>query len=1142
MDNKPEGVAWVIDPFMMIWSSFANVAGPYDENYSYDVSYDQSGNLYICGKADTAFPATAGAFQTVFGGGYTDAYVAKYSPDGSNLTYMTYIGGNSSDVARSLAATATGEVFFAGSTSSSNFPVTPGALATSNPRSVKPFIAKLNSTGNNLVYSTFACDSCYARIYALAAVSNGEVIVTGSDLHIYPFPTTPGAFMTAHAGGWDAWVARYNASGSAIQWGTHFGSSQSEDVWELAVNDLEEPYIVGTAGSMFASIPVTPGTFQGPGVGGFVTRFNANGTGLIYSSYFGTDGHLTGLDVHPTTREAYVVGFHGPGAPVTQGVIQPTFGGFEDAVIARISADGSNLIYSTYFGGSAGDFADDIAVNQAGEAYVMGFTNSLNYPYDSCQLQQGVNGFNDVFLLHLDPQGENLLCGGSAVFGGAENDYYGTSIKVREDGMRDTLICSVTSHSPGFPTTPGSFQPIKLNGVSDCPVALKLAPLCPGPNTLHGSTICGKDSMKLHAPGQATNLLWSNSDTASFIWINQPGQYWVEGLINNCPFSDTFNISQGNLPVNLGSDTVVCDLTAFSLPLNAGIGSSWLWSNSSTSSSIVVNQPGAYWVSIYDSVTGCVGSDTLLVQQILPPTLNLTAAAVCPGDSVVLDADPFNNYPGGSYYWSTNALTQQEIYPSGSLAWVDLTVGGCTTRDSFYVPIHPQPSVSIGPDTTLCDTNVFTANTGPGYTSWLWSNADTTQSANFTQSGTVWVETVDTNGCMASDTLTLNLAQQSPPNLGPDQTLCTASPFFLYTGSQYPGASYLWHNNDTTPSIADPISSGWAWVQVTTLSGCVLHDSVFITRIPLPAVNIGPDTTICDTNVFIANAGPGYSSYIWSNTANTPSTFFTTSGLVFVQVSDTNGCVNRDSLQLTFAQQAPPNLGPDTSFCPGGSLSIGVTGTSGNTYLWNTGATTSMINASSPGNYWLNCTNTATGCSAVDTIMVTPLPGTTSAFTLDAQHCPQIFFTDNSTNATSWSWSFGDGSTSVLPSPSHSYLSSGNGTYTVTLISNGPCNSDTSTQALHIDCVVGIALPESLTVKVFPNPNLGSFQVEFSSLNEDAHLRVFNEAGQLVFDRMIIDKRGDLRETVDLLHPAAGTYLIDLSVGDLRISRKIVIE
>ena len=170
------------------------------------------------------------------------------------------------------------------------------------------------------------------------------------------------------------------------------------------------------------------------------------------------------------------------------------------------------------------------------------------------------------------------------------------------------------------------------------------------------------------------------------------------------------------------------------------------------------------------------------------------------------------------------------------------------------------------------------------------------------------------------------------------------------------------------------------------------------------------------------------------------------------------------------------------------------------------------------------------------------IPGTSAAFNVDDSGCPVVVFTDNSTNATGWSWDFGDGGVSVTQSPSHNYQTAGNGSYTVTLIASGQCDSDTLTQTVNINCVVGVRLPASLSVNVFPNPNRGTFQVDFEGMEEDATLKVFSTSGQLVYEQKIVDKRGDFRETVELRSPAAGIYFVQLEVGGIQISKRIMVE
>jgi hypothetical protein len=147
----------------------------------------------------TNFPTTAGAFQSTFGGGYSNAFVTKFDPTGSGLVYSTYLGGNGVDQGRGIALDTAGNAYVTGYTCcSTNFPTTPGAFQPNG--FYDAFVTKLNSTGSALVYSTYLGGSNDDVGMGIAVDTDGNAYVTGSTVST-DFPTTPGAFQPVFAGG-----------------------------------------------------------------------------------------------------------------------------------------------------------------------------------------------------------------------------------------------------------------------------------------------------------------------------------------------------------------------------------------------------------------------------------------------------------------------------------------------------------------------------------------------------------------------------------------------------------------------------------------------------------------------------------------------------------------------------------------------------------------------------------------------------------------------------------------------------------------------------------------------------------------------------------------------------------------------------
>jgi hypothetical protein len=317
-------------------------------SYSGAIAVDASGNIDVAGAAGPGLPVTAGAFQSAYvgGSGGTDAFCAKINPTlsgSTSLLYASYLGGSSGlDEASGIALDGAGNAYVTGLTASSNF------------------------------------------------------------------PTTPGAFQTTHGGSWDAFVAKFNPalSGAAsLVYSTYLGGSGTEYVSNggamesaqinggIAVDSAGNAYVTGATSSI--NFPTTPGAFQvtssfrsnGSVVGGpsdaFVTKLNATGTALVYSTYLGagktasSGGTAIALDAN---GDAYLTGWTNSTSFPTKSPIQPANAGGYDAFVTALNPSGSGLLYSSYQGGSGNDFGYGIAVDSRGNIAVAGNAGSSNFP------------------------------------------------------------------------------------------------------------------------------------------------------------------------------------------------------------------------------------------------------------------------------------------------------------------------------------------------------------------------------------------------------------------------------------------------------------------------------------------------------------------------------------------------------------------------------------------------------------------------------------------------------------------------------------------------------------------------------------------------------------------------------------------
>jgi len=408
----------VIDPIL----SYSTYFGGSADDIAWAVAVDTNGFLYVAGQTLSANLGTVGAFQTNYAGGsyIGDAFVAKFGYTDTNLIYCTYLGGSQDDLASALAVDSAGDVFLTGSTSSPNFPTNnalyPKILGHKYSGifyNANAFVAELNTNGSKLVYSTYLGGS-------------GNVNTGTGDY---------GTGIAVDSAG-NAYVTGYTTS-------TDFP----------ATNSLV--YISSGVTNTFNHLV---GSFNA-----FLTKIGPGGTNLLYSTYFGGSyiDEALGIAVDVTGAACLVGSTDSPNFP-TNNPIQPYLGGTTNvdygynAFVAKFGPSGTNLIYSTFLGGTNNDFGYGVAVDSAGNAYVTGGTSSPNFPATATnvaglfnELTNNTSGFlltTNAFLTKLGPKGTNLVY--SAVFGGfGEDTGYGVAV----DSAGEAFVTGATS-STNFPT------------------------------------------------------------------------------------------------------------------------------------------------------------------------------------------------------------------------------------------------------------------------------------------------------------------------------------------------------------------------------------------------------------------------------------------------------------------------------------------------------------------------------------------------------------------------------------------------------------------------------------------------------------------------------------------------------------------
>ncbi len=404
-DNSGRADAFVAklsaDGTELVYSTYL---GGSDHDYGRSIAVDSEGCAYVTGMTESdSFPTTDEAYQEDYAGAY-DAFVAKLSADGTDLVYSTYLGGSSSDYGEGIAVDSEGCAYVTGDTRSTDFPTRDHFQESiSGPQDA--FVAKLSADGTDLVYSTYLGGSDWDAGQDLAVDSDGCAYVIGytwSD----DFPTR-NSCQDTHIGQCDVFVAKIDTTRSgddSLVYSTYLGGSDEDYGWGIAVDLVGCAYVTGQTAS--ADFPThNPIQDHNDGsIDAFVAKIDTTESGdasLVYSTYLGgsSTDHGWGIAVD-SAGCAYVTGETGSGDFPSQNPIQENKAGGRDAFVAKLSADGTALVYSTYLGGSDGDYGYGIAVDSEGCAYVTGATDSDNFPTLN-PLQENNVGERDAFVTKL---------------------------------------------------------------------------------------------------------------------------------------------------------------------------------------------------------------------------------------------------------------------------------------------------------------------------------------------------------------------------------------------------------------------------------------------------------------------------------------------------------------------------------------------------------------------------------------------------------------------------------------------------------------------------------------------------------------------------------------------------------------------
>ena len=451
-----------IDPLLA--STFM---GGMDEDFAYDMVLDSDSNVYLTGStASSDFPTSNGVYDASFNTS-DDVFVAKLDSTLNTLMAATFIGGSLWERAYVIALDSSNNVYIAGETVSSGYPITAGAYSSCcNPYDF--FVTKLTSDLSVLVASTrLGGGNIGSSVRAMLLDSENNVYLLGDTLSDQ-FPTTLGAYDGSYDGLQDIFVAKMDSDLSSLSAATYLGGTSTERPYAMDLDSNGNVLITGHTASSDFPTTGTPydDTFDG-GDNVFVSKLDGNLSNLLGSTFLGgSSAFAYGIAVD-SANNVFVGGWtFSDDFPTTPSAYDSTYNGQDDVFVSKLDPNLGTLIASTFLGGSISDRLHDLVLDSSNNVYLIGHTSSADFPTSAGAYDSSYNGSSDVFISKLSSTLDTLVA--STYLGGTDSESASSGrdfFSIVVDNNANSYVAGWTE-STDFPTTAEVFDE-SYNGTID---------------------------------------------------------------------------------------------------------------------------------------------------------------------------------------------------------------------------------------------------------------------------------------------------------------------------------------------------------------------------------------------------------------------------------------------------------------------------------------------------------------------------------------------------------------------------------------------------------------------------------------------------------------------------------------------------
>ncbi len=978
----PEGydsdLKLIIDPEI----SFSSYVGSSQSSFGFTATYDEEGHLYAGAIAfGSGYPITAGAYDATHGGGNIDIGITKFTPDGTNLVYSTFLGGNRNESPHSLVVNDNNELYVLGHTGSNNFPTTSNAYQTnfaggssltfnyvgygfSHSHGSDIFIARFSADGSDLLSATLLGGSGNDGLNTNAALEynygdafRGEIIVDEvSNVYVASvtsstdFPTTAGAFQTSYGGGTtDGCLFKMSPDLGSLIWSSYLGGTGADAAFSLQRNDVGSIYAVGITAS--TNLQTTPNALHPSNQGdvdGFVAKIAANGQTTESLTYIGTSGFDEVFFVQlDTEQNPFIVGVTTGNYPVSDGVYtNPNSGQF----IQKLSPDLSFSLMSTVVGNGNGGPNISVSaflVSNCDQIYISGWGGGPNVslagiitstttglPITDDAFQSNTDG-KDFYLMVLGPEASELVY--ATYFGGTSSEHVdGGTSRFDKKGTVYQALCAGCGGNNDFPTQTG---------------------------------------------------VWSEVNPSAL----------ANGQCNLGVFK--FDLTKITAEIDVDGPSEVCVGSAVSFINNTTVANQFFWDFSGLGTStesepeFTFTEPGEYTITLIAShEDDCIHPDStsMVISVTPPPELEISASQwICAGDSVELFVSGGNDYlwsPAGQI--SDPTSNNPTVWCDETTTFIVTLTAQCgSVTDTVTVFVYEE-DFGTGDDQSVCpgETVAISAYGGITYnwtpTASLNNPTSATPLASPDESTTYSVEISSPNNCKYTETVQVTVLDP-PPTVTTSEVaaICEGASVVIWANGN---GTFLWdpipglNHYDIPNPLASPPINTWYYVNVTNECGTT-RDSVLV-NVGVVNPNVQTPDTICPNQPTTLHASGGI-TYQWhplwnienSNTPN-PTVFPQYTTEYSVTVTDEYGCSGMASVVVPVYPAPYVFADPDEIVDYYDYVSVGAS--SNGTLSWSSDLPLSCTDCPSPvvhaiesGAVYVLATD-ENGCTATDSLMI----------------------------------------------------------------------------------------------------------------------------------------------------------------------------